>query len=118
MSHKIDPSSPLYTVSPRDLTTAQFEIIITLEGTTPETSSTVQVTILFNIWVCLCVSSPLDTVSPRDLTSAQFEIIITLEGTTLETSSTVQVYIFINVLVCLYVIEVSVLNRPQSMRKF
>ena len=43
VAHKIDSSSPLYSLTPRDLATSQVEIIITLEGTTPDTSSTVQV---------------------------------------------------------------------------
>ena len=58
VSHRIDHSSPLYSVSPRDLTSAsaaQFEIIITLEGTTPETSSTVQVNIQIYKWAGMCV---------------------------------------------------------------
>ena len=42
VSHKIDSSSPLYDLAPRDLQTLQFEIILTLEGTTPETGNTVQ----------------------------------------------------------------------------
>ena len=43
VSHKIDSSSPLYDLGPRDLQTWTFEIIVTLEGTTPETGNTVQV---------------------------------------------------------------------------
>lgn len=43
VAHKIDRDSPLYSMSPRDVSQGQFEIIITLEGTTPDTSSTVQV---------------------------------------------------------------------------
>ena len=42
VAHRIDISSPLYAVAPRDLQTLQFEIILTLEGTTPETGNTVQ----------------------------------------------------------------------------
>jgi len=42
VAHRIDSSSPLYAVAPRDLQTMQFEIILTLEGTTPETGNTVQ----------------------------------------------------------------------------
>ena len=43
VAHKIDAASPLYSLSPRELASSQAEIIITLEGTTPDTSSTVQV---------------------------------------------------------------------------
>lgn len=43
VGHKIDSSSPLYEISARDLQKRLFEIIITLEGTTPETGNTVQV---------------------------------------------------------------------------
>ena len=43
LAHKIDESSPLYNMSPRDFQSKQFEIIVTLEGTTPETGFTVQV---------------------------------------------------------------------------
>ena len=42
VAHKIDKDSPLYQISPKDLQTTQFEIILTLEGTTPETGNTVQ----------------------------------------------------------------------------
>jgi len=42
VAHKIDKDSPLYKISPRDLQTTMFEIILTLEGTTPETGNTVQ----------------------------------------------------------------------------
>jgi potassium inwardly-rectifying channel subfamily J len=44
MAHRIDASSPLYDLGPRDLQTKQFEIILSLEGTTPETGNTIQVT--------------------------------------------------------------------------
>ena len=47
VSHKIDSSSPLYDLSPKDLQTRQFEVIISLEGTTPETGNTIQVILLF-----------------------------------------------------------------------
>ena len=40
--HRIDSSSPLYTIAAKDLSKAQFEIIVTLEGTTPETGATIQ----------------------------------------------------------------------------
>ena len=43
VAHKIDEDSPLYNLSPKNCQSQTFEIIITLEGTTPETSSTVQV---------------------------------------------------------------------------
>jgi len=42
VGHKIDSSSPLYEFSARDINNKQFEIILTLEGTTPETGNTVQ----------------------------------------------------------------------------
>ena len=43
VSHKIDESSPLYNMAPRDFQSKQFEIILTLEGVTPETGFSVQV---------------------------------------------------------------------------
>ena len=43
LSHRIDESSPLWSVSPEDLMTEQFEIILTMEGTTPETGNNIQV---------------------------------------------------------------------------
>jgi len=43
LSHKIDESSPLYSLAPRDFQSKQFEIIVTLEGVTPETGCSVQV---------------------------------------------------------------------------
>ena len=43
VAHRIDKDSPLYTMSARDVSIGQFELIVTLEGTTPDTSSTVQV---------------------------------------------------------------------------
>ena len=43
VSHKIDSSSPLYDLGPKDLQTRQFELILTLEGTTPETGASIQV---------------------------------------------------------------------------
>jgi len=43
LSHRINESSPLWTVSPEDLLTEKFEIILTLEGTTPETGNNIQV---------------------------------------------------------------------------
>ena len=40
---RIDSSSPLYKFAPRDINpNAQFEIIVSLEGTTPETGATIQ----------------------------------------------------------------------------
>ena len=49
VAHKIDSASPLYELSPKDLQAKQFEIIVSLEGTTPETGNTIQVSLLF--WV-------------------------------------------------------------------
>ena len=47
LAHKIDEISPLWAVSPEDLsdlhTAQKFEIILTLEGTTPETGNNIQV---------------------------------------------------------------------------
>ena len=47
LAHKIDEISPLWEVSPEDLTNEdhreKFEIILTLEGTTPETGNNIQV---------------------------------------------------------------------------
>ncbi len=43
MSHKIDEKSPLYSMSARDIGEHTFEIILTMEGITPETGNTVQV---------------------------------------------------------------------------
>ena len=42
VAHKIDASSPLFELSPKDLQAMQFEIIVSLEGTTPETGNTIQ----------------------------------------------------------------------------
>jgi len=42
VSHKIDNQSPLYSMSPKDFQTRQFEIIVTVEGTSPETGNSVQ----------------------------------------------------------------------------
>jgi len=42
VAHKIDWRSPLYTMRPKDLQTWQFEVIVTLEGVTPETGCSVQ----------------------------------------------------------------------------
>jgi potassium inwardly-rectifying channel subfamily J len=44
VAHKIDSSSPLYSLSPMEMQNKHFEIILTLEGTTPETGNTIQVT--------------------------------------------------------------------------
>ena len=45
LAHKIDSDSPLWDLSARELAsnTKQFEIVLTFEGTTPETGNTVQV---------------------------------------------------------------------------
>jgi len=43
LSHRIDEASPLWSVSPTDLVTEKFEIILTMEGTTPETGNNIQV---------------------------------------------------------------------------
>ena len=43
VSHKIDEKSPLYDMSARDIAEHTFEIILTMEGITPETGNTVQV---------------------------------------------------------------------------
>ena len=42
IAHKIDSESPLYNMNPKDLTSAQFEVIVTLEGVTEETGNTIQ----------------------------------------------------------------------------
>ncbi len=42
ISHKIDEESPFYEMSPRDILSQQFEIVVTLEGVTEETGNTVQ----------------------------------------------------------------------------
>ena len=41
---RIDENSPLWEVSPVDLLTETFEIVLTMEGTTPETGNNIQVT--------------------------------------------------------------------------
>jgi len=43
LAHKIDSDSPLWTMTARDISNKQFEIVLTMEGTTPETGNTVQV---------------------------------------------------------------------------
>ena len=43
VSHKIDEKSPLYNMCARDIAEHTFEIILTMEGITPETGNTVQV---------------------------------------------------------------------------
>ena len=43
VSHKIDPDSPLYEMSARNIAENTFEIVLTMEGITPETGNTVQV---------------------------------------------------------------------------
>lgn len=46
VSHKIDEESPLWEMSARDLTSKmQFEVVLTMEGITPETGNTIQVEI-------------------------------------------------------------------------
>ena len=46
-NHFSDEESPLYEVSARDISTKmQFEVILTMEGITPETGNTIQVTIM------------------------------------------------------------------------
>ena len=46
---RIDENSPLWEVSPIDLLTETFEIVLTMEGTTPETGNNIQVrTIIFS----------------------------------------------------------------------
>ena len=44
LAHRIDEMSPLWAVSPGTLRTERLEIIMTLEGTTPETGNNIQVT--------------------------------------------------------------------------
>ena len=46
LSHKIDEESPLYNMSARDIAQNTFEIVLTMEGITPETGNTVQVSIM------------------------------------------------------------------------
>ena len=45
VSHKIDADSPLYEMSARNIAENTFEIVLTMEGITPETGNTVQVKI-------------------------------------------------------------------------
>ena len=46
VSHKIDEESPFWEMSARDLTSKmQFEVVLTMEGITPETGNTIQVEI-------------------------------------------------------------------------
>ena len=40
---RIDENSPLWEVSPEMLLTESFEIVLTMEGTTPETGNNIQV---------------------------------------------------------------------------
>ena len=40
---QIDNESPFYTMTPRDILAAQFELVVTLEGVTEETGNTIQV---------------------------------------------------------------------------
>ena len=42
---RIDEMSPLYDLAPRDILSKQFEIIVTLDGTTQETGNQIQVRI-------------------------------------------------------------------------
>ena len=64
VAHKIDASSPLFELSPKDLQAKQFEIILSLEGTTPETGNTIQV---FYYWqssqFCLFVRKLFEVIS-------------------------------------------------------
>ena len=47
VSHKIDEESPLWEMSARDLTSKmQFEVVLTMEGITPETGNTIQAIII------------------------------------------------------------------------
>lgn len=43
LSHRIDENSPLWDCSAQDLLTKKFEILLTMEGTTPETGNNIQV---------------------------------------------------------------------------
>ena len=43
MYFRIDENSPLWEVSPEMLLTENFEIVLTMEGTTPETGNNIQV---------------------------------------------------------------------------
>ena len=51
---RIDENSPLWEVSPKDLLTETFEIVLTMEGTTPETGNNIQVWILILTIFTLC----------------------------------------------------------------
>ena len=57
VSHKIDEKSPLYNMCARDIAEHTFEIILTMEGITPETGNTVQVRILSTSFIIVCWSS-------------------------------------------------------------
>ena len=46
-SHKIDAESPLYSMSAREIVENTFEVVLTMEGITPETGNTVQVAFEF-----------------------------------------------------------------------
>ena len=61
VAHKIDASSPLFELSPKDLQAKQFEIILSLEGTTPETGNTIQVFIFTKF--CLLVRKLFEFIS-------------------------------------------------------
>merc|ERR1712240_658910 len=61
VAHKIDASSPLFELSPKDLQAMQFEIILSLEGTTPETGNTIQVFIFTKF--CLFVRKLFEVIS-------------------------------------------------------
>ena len=43
MCFRSDENSPLWEVSPEMLLTESFEIVLTMEGTTPETGNNIQV---------------------------------------------------------------------------
>jgi len=47
VTHKIDESSPFYSLGPADLLASKFEIILSLIGVTEETGNTVQVEFFF-----------------------------------------------------------------------
>ena len=51
LSHKIDEESPLYNMSARDIAQNTFEIVLTMEGITPETGNTVQVSIMDEVHI-------------------------------------------------------------------
>ena len=56
--------SPLYDLAPRDILSKQFEIIVTLDGTTQETGNQIQVRIIVTLVVPII---SLEGRSPKDL---------------------------------------------------